>query len=136
MAFFTDPQGRVRPVTQKRRTGPGTVVAVLALALALGGGGMSTGGLGSSGSAPSGSVSARTADGKQAARRGKADDAWRRMRARDVRRHVERAAECAAHSYGEVRAFFVRTPCQELRRALFGMTDEAGNRIVLSVSWV
>ncbi|OLF04463.1 hypothetical protein BU204_37705 [Actinophytocola xanthii] len=47
-----------------------------------------------------------------------------------------RDTDCAAHSYGEVRAFFRRVPCQWMDRLLFTVHDKAGNTVVVAVAWV
>lgn len=43
--------------------------------------------------------------------------------------------DCAAHSYGKVRAFFVAHPCTALHRALFTGTS-SGTAVVVAVSTV
>lgn len=46
------------------------------------------------------------------------------------------AADCAAHSYGEVQEFFRHHPCTKLHRALFVLRDFAGDAALLAVAWV
>jgi hypothetical protein len=59
-----------------------------------------------------------------------------RMGLRGAQHAVRRDFECVAHSFGQVRDFFVHTPCASLDRALFAVTDSGGNVIVVSVVWV
>lgn len=80
--------------------------------------------------------SARVAQAKSAARKGRSDDAWRILRLRKIREDPDHPLDCAVHSYGQVHDFFVRNPCQSLDRVLFTLADPAGNTFVVSVSWV
>ncbi|MEU5846344.1 hypothetical protein [Saccharopolyspora shandongensis] len=65
------------------------------------------------------------------------DDAWRRMGLRRLRQSDKvPAADCVAHSFGEVREFLVRTPCRSLDRIVFAVGDDQGNATVVSVAWV
>lgn len=116
--------------------GTGVVAAAaIAIGAAAMGGGAGVGGAG--GGASAGNVSAaRVTQSKQAARNGRADDAWRHLNLRSVRRLAEPALDCAINSYGQVRDFFLRNPCRALDRTLFTLTDGAGNTVVVSVSWV
>jgi hypothetical protein len=82
------------------------------------------------------SIQARTTNSKNAARRGRYDEAWRRMGLRTVTREIKRDLECAVHSYGQVREFFLRTPCRSLQRTLLAVCDAQGNTVVVSVAWV
>jgi len=43
--------------------------------------------------------------------------------------------DCAAHSYGQVREFFVQNPCAALYRALFEVGDGPATALV-AVAWV
>ncbi|HEX6360284.1 hypothetical protein [Actinophytocola sp.] len=40
------------------------------------------------------------------------------------------------NSFGQVREFFLRTPCASLDRVLLAAVDEQGNPIVVMVAWV
>ncbi|MEU4801039.1 hypothetical protein [Actinosynnema sp. NPDC023587] len=142
--FFTDPQGRVRPI---RGRGGGAAVAagVLALGVYASGGAATGGGVagevageaaGAGGGSSSSALRARRSEGQKTARKGDPDGAWRSMRVRQVRRTARQWAGCQAVSYGEVREFFARTPCTSLERAAFALVDEAGNAAVVSVVWV
>ena len=140
MVRFITKNGRVVPINGKgRRSGSAMVVAaVFAGAVAVGGaGGAATVGAGAqAGAAQSVNVGRAVRDGRRAAQRGDRDGAWRRLGFRNTRRTVQRAADCAVHSYGEVQEFFVRTPCRALDRMLFLVEDETGDLVVVSVAWV
>ncbi|HWM04600.1 MAG TPA: hypothetical protein VNP92_19865 [Actinophytocola sp.] len=79
---------------------------------------------------------ARVTQSKQAARKGKSDQAWRQPSLRRIKKLAEPAVNCAVNSYGQVRDFFLRNPCKSLDRTLFTLADPAGNTFVVSVSWV
>ncbi|WP_157621576.1 hypothetical protein [Saccharothrix sp. NRRL B-16348] len=148
--FFTDPQGRVRPITP-RKNGAGVVVAgVAAIGVFAAGGGASTIGASISaagtvaevgvgsvrlGGSP-GQLRARKSEGQKAARRGQSDDAWQRMGLRQVKRTVKQQAECVATSFGQIREFFTAHRCTYLERVLFTVADADGNTAVVSVAWV
>jgi hypothetical protein len=116
-------------------------VAAIAIASA-GAGGIGAGAAGSSASSTvaesvaSRNIVARKPGSKRAASRGNADEAYRRLGMRGVRRAVEQNLDCLVHSFGQVREFFLRTPCTSLDRVLFAMTDEQGDPIVVMVAWV
>lgn len=138
--FYTDPQGRVRPIRGK---GTSYVVAgALALGVVGSSGGVASIGGGAGGAAPAGGgtsstqLRARKSDGQKAARKGDANAAWQRMGLRQLRRTARQQAECLAVSFGEVQEFFTRTRCTSLERALFAVTDGAGNVAAVSVVWV
>ncbi|HEY8371788.1 MAG TPA: hypothetical protein VIL00_03500 [Pseudonocardiaceae bacterium] len=145
--FYTD-NGTVRPITgRKGRGGAFVAAAVLAGAVAasgggLGGGAVATGGMadtavGGVDSAVTRSIRSRTSAGRNAAQKGQHDEAWRRMGlGRTTARVVRRAATCAAHSFGQVQEFFLRTPCRSLQRALFAVPDTRGGTIAVAVAWV
>jgi hypothetical protein len=109
------------------------VVAGAAFALLTNGIG---GGIGGTAGDVGGVSASRVTQSKQAARKGRADDAWRQLNLRTLRRIAEPALDCAVNSYGQVRDFFLRNPCRSLDRALFTLADPAGNTVVVSVSWV
>lgn len=116
--------------------------AVAAVTIASAGGGIGAGTVG--GSASSSSVqsvagknlNAKKADARRSAGRGNADEAWQRMGLRLSRKHIEKAATCAVNSFGQVREFFLRTPCRSLDRMLFAVGDGQGNVAVVAVAWV
>jgi hypothetical protein len=116
-------------------------MAAIAIASA-GAGGIGAGAAGSSASSTvaesvaARNVVARKPSSKRSASRGNADQAYRRLGMRGVRRAVEHNLDCLVNSYGQVREFFLRTRCTSLDRALFAMADEQGNPIVVMVAWV
>lgn len=141
--FFTDPQRRVRPIAGKSgKRGAGLVTAAaLTVALgAFGGGTTGAGGAASVGTAGDvaavRSLRADTAKSQRAARRGRATEAWRRIRVKQVRRAVREETRCARHSFGQVQRFFLRTPCRSLTRVLLVLADRDGNVMVVAVAWV
>ena len=113
---------------------------VVGAAIALGASGIGGGaGLGGTAVDAVGSANvsaARVTQSKQAARKGRTDDAWRGMNLRRLKQAAEPALDCAINSYGQVRDFFLRNPCKSLDRTLFTLADPAGNTFVVSVSWV
>jgi hypothetical protein len=141
--FFTDPEGRVRPI---RRKGTGAVVAgALALGMFSSGGGaisisagVSAGEVGAvqTGGSSSAQLRARKSESQKAARKGDAEGAWKRMGLRQLRRTPRQQAKCLAASFGKVREFFTRHRCTSLDRVLFAVADETGRTAVVSVAWV
>ncbi|MBW4718828.1 hypothetical protein [Saccharothrix obliqua] len=143
--FYTDSQGRRRPITPAKG-GAGVVVAgALALGVFASGGVSTVGGVagevagevaGAGGGTSSSALRAQRSQGRKAARKGDADGAWRSMKVRQVRRTGRQQAECLAVSYGEVQQLFARTRCTSLERAVFALVDDAGSTAVVSVVWV
>lgn len=121
--------------------GAGVLVAVVAVgAMATTGGALggaaSTGGQAAAESVAGRDLGAKKAESKKAARKGDADAAWRRLTLRPLKKAAKQDTRCVAHAFGEVRKFLVRTPCVSLDRMLFGLADEKGNVIVVSVVWI
>jgi hypothetical protein len=81
-------------------------------------------------------VRARVNRAKLSARSGKRAEALARMGLKQVKKHVDEQFQCAIHSYGQVRRFFVDHPCASLKRELIAVVDEGGNTFLVSVSWV
>jgi hypothetical protein len=81
-------------------------------------------------------MSQRKADGKKSARNGNWDDAVRRLGMRSLKKTARERGQCVANSFGEVREFFLRTPCRSLDRMLFAVGDDRGNVLLVSVAWV
>lgn len=52
-----------------------------------------------------------------------------------VLRASDDQTNCTAHSYGQVQAFFARTPCVSMRRSLFS-TEQDGRAVVVAASTV
>nr|BFF03626.1 hypothetical protein GCM10020241_53010 [Streptoalloteichus tenebrarius] len=98
-------------------------------------GGATAGSSGAGGSAAGRSVRARKSESREAARRGDADEAWRRLGMRRLRQAARRDLDCLRNSFGEVQRFFARTPCTSLDRMLFAVGD-GQNTAVVSVVWV
>jgi len=48
-----------------------------------------------------------------------------------TRRAADRQTDCAAHSYGQVKAFFAGTPCTSVQRVL-ATTDTGGRSVVIA----
>lgn len=142
--FFTDSQGRVRPIRGKGKGGGVVVAGALALgvfassggAVSLGGGAAGGGSVNVGSGTSSVQLRARKAEGQKSARKGDTEGAWQRMGVRQLRRTARQQAECLAVSFGEVREFFTRNRCTSLERALFAVGDGAGNVAVVSVVWV
>ncbi|MGM1063977.1 hypothetical protein [Saccharothrix sp. Mg75] len=115
MPFFTDKQGRVRPITPKKGNGGAVVAGVAVLGIVAGGGGATSVGLGTAGTASevgvgsvrlggsSGQLRARKDEGRRAARRGEFEGAWQRMGLRQGKRVARQQAECVTASFGQVR---------------------------------
>jgi hypothetical protein len=123
--------GRRIPIGGGSRSGSVLVAGVIALgAVGIGGTGGSL--FGSTGPG----VSARKADSEKAARKGDADEAWRRMGMRALKKTVKQDLKCVGASFGRVRDFFAHTPCTSLDRNLFLVGDATGNAAVISVAWV
>jgi hypothetical protein len=78
-------------------------------------------------------LSTRTKEGRKSAQRGKSDEAWSRMKFKELKRKVEHRAECVASASGKVREFLIRTPCTSLDGILFAVGDGHGNAAVISV---
>jgi hypothetical protein len=129
--WITLPDGRrvpIRPKKGSRRVAVASVVLVVSAVVGSGGVGIavSTGG-------PS---AVRVKSGKDAARKGHGEEAWRRMGFRSLKREVEQDLDCVAHSFGQVRELFIHEPCRSLQRELRGFIDPYGNTIVVSITWV
>ncbi|MFD1152604.1 hypothetical protein [Saccharothrix hoggarensis] len=140
MGFYTDGQGRKRPITPKKGGAAAAIVvgAVLAMGVAGGGagGGLSPLGGGGSGGSAGQAVKARKAEGQRSAREGNAAEAWRRMGVRELKQVLRQDAACLAASHGRVQEFFLHTPCTSLDRVMLTVGDDAGNVAVVSVVWV
>ncbi|TDV43168.1 hypothetical protein [Actinophytocola oryzae] len=122
--------------SQGRWASRGSGVVVAGAAFALAANGLGVGGTAGTASEVGGVSASRVTQSKQAARKGRTDDAWRQLNLRTVRKIAEPALSCAVNSYGQVRDFFLRNPCRSLDRTLFTLADPGGNTFVVSVSWV
>ena len=142
MTRFITKNGKVIPLSGGGggKKGAGVVVAgALALTVAAGTGGITTGGFGATEVGSGGSslrLGPRKAEGQKAARKGDAEGAWQRLGMKQLRRTARQQAECVSVSFGEIREFFVRNRCTSLDRVLFAVADGSGNTAVVSVVWV
>jgi hypothetical protein len=136
--FFTDKQGRVRPIEGGGGggRGGGALLAVV-LAVAVGAGGTA----GVTGSAVGGggsTASTSSARASSQARRQDADRIRTRLlrQAQRVESRFDSTDDCVAHSYGEVQEFFRDQPCVALHRAWFEVRDGRRGLVLVAVSWV
>ncbi len=136
--FFTDPQGRVRPITPKKGAAGGAAAAVVAAGLIAVGGGV--GGAGSVGAAADSSITqavkAETQSSETAARDGQETEAWRRLGLKELKKVAKNDLECALQSNGQVREFLLRTPCLSLAGVVLAIGDPNSNLVAVSVAWV
>ncbi|MGH3862917.1 hypothetical protein [Actinokineospora sp.] len=100
------------------------------------GGGAGAGGVAAESAGLPGNLTARTNRAKKSAGKGKPNEAWRDLNVRKLKDPAKKALNCAVNSYGQVRDFFLRNPCNSLDRQLFTLADTTGNIFVVSVSWV
>lgn len=132
---------------------PAVVAMAAAVAIALGGGVGGVGGIGLGTEAASGEAAsvAEAADGsdaalsrdfstkstraKSSAKRGKVDEAWRRMGLKRLKRQAGPEIKCLAASTRQVRDFLVRTPCRSLHRMVL-LLGSGQTLVVVSVAWV
>ncbi len=124
------------------KTGGGVVAVIVALVVGAGGAGTTVGA--SAGAAGSGTAAGRSVGTNQGgATRVRARDRStaqmvRRLESRGLRvteRGVDADDDCAAHSYGHVRNFFVQRPCEAVYRALLEVRD-GRTAAVIAVAWV
>ncbi|SFE32528.1 hypothetical protein SAMN04487819_11128 [Actinopolyspora alba] len=138
----TREDGTRYPIRGGNGKGKATVVAG-GVALAVWASGGATGGvtLGGSGTTTASMSTADTAvvrgigrnlsKARRDVKRGNRERAWKRLGLRRGRRVTRSAVECVAATYGEVRDFFVRTPCRDLRRFQFPVDYDSGTISVL-----
>ncbi|MFI0447990.1 hypothetical protein [Actinomadura sp. 6N118] len=82
-------------------------------------------------------VKVQKAQAKRSARKGDADEAWRRVGMRRLRQSVSRRnLGCVRATFGEVQRSLIRNPCTSLDRKLFAIADRRGNTALVSVAWV
>ncbi|MFJ7214211.1 hypothetical protein [Amycolatopsis sp. NPDC098790] len=133
-----------------RDKGTGVVVAgAIGLAVAGGGAGVLGGAAGGGGAAsealagntagdvvdslPGRSLKTRRAEARESAKRGKADEAWSRLKLKELKRVARPEGDCLAAATDRVRDFLVKTPCTSLDRMLLAVGDGHGNAAVISV---
>ncbi|MGW5743883.1 hypothetical protein [Amycolatopsis sp. NPDC003861] len=86
---------------------------------------------------PGRSIKTREAEGRESAKKGKTDEAWSKLKVKQLRREVhdlEHATECIAAATDKVREFLIRTPCSSLHRMLLAVGDGHGNAAVVQGS--
>lgn len=147
---------RIRIRVRVRRKGNGTgavVAATIGLAVAAGGAGVTGAFGGAAGGAgvdvlagntagdvvdslPGRSLKTRRTEARESAKRGKAKEAWSRLKFKELKRVVrrlEREGDCVAAASGKVREFLIKTPCASLDRMLLAVGDGHGNAAAISV---
>jgi len=135
MGVVTNPDGSKRPGTPKKRSG-GVAVAALVLGLGLAAGGAGTG-LSLGGDGASASSSSKASSNGRAKDRSTSQVERRLARAGlKITSRVSASDDCAAHSYGQVQAFFHDQPCDALFRASFEVRDARRNVVLVAVAWV
>ncbi len=143
--FRTLPDGTKYPITPKKGAGAAVAAVMVGGAVAMGAG--ASGGVAVGGAVDSAvgnaankivgkAVRAKVNRAKSSARAGRRTEALARMGLKQVKKHVDEQFQCAIHSYGQVRQFFVDHPCTSLNRELIAVVDEGGNTFLVSVSWV
>ena len=141
--FRTRPDGTRYPIRGGKGAGAAVAASCLAAALAFGvEAGGASGAVDSVGanlagdvadSLPGRDLKARKAEGRRSAQRGRSDEAWSRMKFKEITRKVEHRLECVTSSTGEVQRFLARTPCTSLDGVLFLIGDGKGNAAAVSV---
>lgn len=145
VGFRTRPDGSKYPITPKKGAGAAVAAVMVGSAVALGAGGSGGVAVGGAVDAAVGNatnrivgqaVRARVNKAKMSARSGRRVEAWVRMGLKQVKQAFDEQFQCAVHSYGQVRQFFLNNPCESLKQELVAVIDEGGNTFLVSVSWV
>lgn len=157
--WYTDKFGRRRRIPdgdgRKNRGGGIVIAAGVAAAIgaggvtALGGGAALEGGAGIAAEALPGNLagdvvdslpgrapSARKAEARKSAQRGKTAETFSRFKLKELKRTMKRDLKCLLNSTDKVQEFFIRTPCTSLAMSVYAVGDGHGNAAVLSVAWV
>lgn len=140
--FFTDKNGVVHPINNrgsKKGGGGGAAVAAVALAglAAAGGGFTSASPVGEAAeSVVQKTISDKVENAKRTARQGKDEESWVRLGLKELKKATRADLDCVVNSSGQVRQFFIRTPCRSLKRWLVPFVDTHGDIIVLSIAWL
>lgn len=134
--FFTR-NGKVHPITPRKGGGAVAVAGVVAGGvLAVGGvGGAGAGGVAAD-SAASQALRGKTNQSKTEAGKGRYRSAWNRLGWKELKKKGAKAANCVAHSFGDVQKLFARSPCRELDRTILALGDGSGGTIVVAIAWV
>jgi hypothetical protein len=123
----------------KKSAAGGAVIAALIAATtsAIGGGGAVTSvGAGLDAATSQTAAEARTANGRNAAKKGDRAEAWRRMALKEINKNIKHDLRCAVQSHGQVQQFFLKHPCDKLDQLLFAVTGTKGDLIIGTVMWV
>lgn len=145
--FRTRPDGTVYPLTGgKGGKAKGAGLVAAAAIVFAGGGTLGLGELGASAgegatsiagdvvdSLPGRDLKTRKAEGRKSAERGRTNEAWSRVKFKELKRKVGTGLECVASSTGRVREFLIRTPCTALDGMLLLVGDGRGSTAVVSV---
>lgn len=132
MAGFNPGQKRD---SKGRWTKSGTGIAAVTVAGIVAFSGAGGAGVSSVESAAGQGLKAKTSS-KDAAKKGQRDEAWKRAGFKRLKQTAKRELVCGPHSFGQVREFFLRTPCRSLDRIVLALGDSGGNTVVVSVAWV
>lgn len=120
---------------KKKKGAAAAAVAVVvggAVAVGAGGAGGGAAALESSG----GSSAQIKTSSKDSARKGKHEDAMRRLGLKTIKKELKRELKCAPFAFGQVQQFFLHHPCKSLSRMLLPLSDGAGNTVVVTIAWV
>jgi hypothetical protein len=137
--FFTDPQGRVRPITPKKGAAGGAALADVGAAVIAASGGFS--GAGAAGSVGADAsivqtVRAETQAAEEDAAQGREVEAWLRMGLKELKKVAKKDLECAVQSRGQVQQFLLRNPCRSLDGVVLAIGDPNSDLVAVSVAWV
>ncbi|WIY01549.1 hypothetical protein QRX60_47290 [Amycolatopsis mongoliensis] len=128
--------GKPKPFGEdKPPKGRAALLAAAVVGAAAAGGTALSGGAASIESGGGSSLQARNA-GKESARKGKHEDAMKRLGLKTLKKIAKRELKCAPYAFGQVRQFFLRHPCKALSRMLLAVGDGAGNTVVVTIAWV
>jgi hypothetical protein len=132
-----------KPILIEEPKKAGAAVAALAVgaAVALGGGGAFGVEVGSTVESQAGRVVDRATDKAVDSARGhgrnaKRDKALLKRGVKVLREQFDNQFQCAVHSYGQIRDFFLRTPCTKLHRELVVVIGRDQAMFVVAIAWV
>ncbi|WP_410619619.1 hypothetical protein [Amycolatopsis sp. cmx-8-4] len=130
--------GKPRPFgdDKKPKGRAALLVAAVVGTAAAGGTALSAGGGAASVESGGGSSLQARNSGKESARKGKHEDAMKRLGLKTLKKVAKRELKCAPYAFGQVQEFFVRHPCKSLSRMLLAVADGGGNTVVVTIAWV
>ncbi|GHG21502.1 MULTISPECIES: hypothetical protein [Amycolatopsis] len=130
--------GKPRPFgADKPKKGRAAVLAAAVVgAAAAGGTALGTGGGAASLESGGGSTLKARNSSKESARKGRHEDAMKRLGLKTIKKVVKRELKCAPYAFGQVQQFFVHHPCKALSRMLLAVGDGRGNTVVVTIAWV